>query len=249
MKATRCFTLTLLTFVILAFVPNSFAQEDSSELVVQVIYFHPNDREPQADIETVLDTLMKDVQQFYADEMERHGFGRKTFVSPPNTIRLQFEIFGSELHQAQLLTNSFSWRGTRYFDPTTLLDCKLLNANSPGVEIVPPGQPESGPFQYLTRVEFVTTELLPATEYVTLRVIGNNHQHISFGSRRFPIDVTSLLPRSEPVLIPDKNLAALIRKNLGLPSKRPITKLDMLGFGTIRLAMQVRSENSQILDI
>lgn len=412
MKATRCFTLTLLTFVILAFVPNSFAQEDSSELVVQVIYFHPNDREPQADIETVLDTLMKDVQQFYADEMERHGFGSKTFrleidendqlivhrvkgrfgnmhyynapnrtaeaekelsgpfddlknniritwldlfdpfisntqvsgsagvdlaaplfrgfvrtgatnfetrsgafysdawttiahelghafglphdfrddryvmsygdhaltdqlsycaaewldahpyfnttqpfaefdalskdlsephinlvsvsfVSPPNTIRLQFEIFGLELHQAQLLTNSFSRRGTRYFDPTTLLDCKLLNANSPGVEIVPPGQPESGPFQYLTRVEFVTTELLPATEYVTLRVIGNNHQHISFGSRRFPIDVTSLLPRSEPVLIPDKNLAALIRKNLGLPSKRPITKLDMLGLGEL----------------
>ena len=79
MKARRCFTLILLTFVILTFQPNSFAQDDSPELVVQVIYFHPNDREPQADIDTVLDTLMKDVQQFYADEMERHGFGRKTF--------------------------------------------------------------------------------------------------------------------------------------------------------------------------
>ena len=87
MKATRYFTLTLLTFVILAFVSNSFAQDDSPELVVQVIYFHPNDREPHADIDTVLDTLMKDVQQFYADEMERHGFGRKTF-------RLEIDRYG-----------------------------------------------------------------------------------------------------------------------------------------------------------
>ena len=410
MKARRCFTLILLTFVILAFQPNSFAQDDSPELVVQVIYFHPNDREPQADIETVLDTLMKDVQQFYADEMERHGFGRKTFrleidendqlivhrvkgrfgnmhyynapnrtaeaekelsgpfdslknniritwldlfdpfisltqvrgsagvnlaaplfggfvrtgatnfetrpgsfysdarltlahelghafgllhdfrndqyimsygdpafrdqlsycaaewldahpyfnttqpfavfdalskdlrepyielvssslVSPPNTIRLQFEIFGGELHQAQLLTNSFS-RGTGGWE--TLLDCKSLNANSTGVEIVPEGQHDYDFYPWpITRVEFVTTELLPATEYVTLRVIGNNHQYISFGSQRFPIDVTSLLPRSEPVLIPDKNLAALIRKNLGLPPRSPITKLDMLGLGRL----------------
>ena len=112
----------------------------------------------------------------------------------------------------------------------TVLDCKSLNANSPGVEIVPSGHHDYHHYPWaITRVEFVTTELLPVTKYVTLHVIGNNHQSFSFGSRRFPIDVTFLLPRSEPVLIPDTNLAALIRKSLGLPARRPITKLDMLG--------------------
>ena len=60
-------------------VPNSFAQETSPESVVRVIYFLPKDRPPQPDMDTKLDILIKDVQQFYADEMERHGFGRKTF--------------------------------------------------------------------------------------------------------------------------------------------------------------------------
>ena len=46
---------------------------------VRVILFHPSDHQARSDIDTVLDSLVKQVQQFYADEMERHGFGRKTF--------------------------------------------------------------------------------------------------------------------------------------------------------------------------
>ena len=79
MKTTLSFTLALITFVTLAFVPNSFAQDDSPEYVVRVIYLIPNDQEPDPDIDSKLDTLMKDAQQFYADQMESHGFGRKTF--------------------------------------------------------------------------------------------------------------------------------------------------------------------------
>ncbi len=79
MKTTLCLTLTLFIFVTLAFVPNSFAQDASPEYVVRAIYFVPNDREPDPDIDTKLDTLMKESQQFYADLMEFHGFGRKTF--------------------------------------------------------------------------------------------------------------------------------------------------------------------------
>ena len=67
--------LILLTFATLAFVPNSFAQE----YIVRVIYFHPNDIEPQEDSVNTLKTMVKDIQTFYADEMERHGYGRKTF--------------------------------------------------------------------------------------------------------------------------------------------------------------------------
>ncbi len=47
---------------------------------VRLIYFLPSDRSPQQDIDTKLDTLIKDAQQFYADEMERYGFGGKTFA-------------------------------------------------------------------------------------------------------------------------------------------------------------------------
>ena len=79
MKTILCLTLTLLTFVSLAFVSNSFAQDASPKYVVRVTYFYPSDREPSEALETKLDAMVKDIQQSYADEMERHGFGRKTF--------------------------------------------------------------------------------------------------------------------------------------------------------------------------
>ena len=66
-------------FGMLTLVPNSFAQDSLPEYVVRQIYFHPRDRPPSQDMGAKLDMLVKDVQQFYADEMERHGFGRKTF--------------------------------------------------------------------------------------------------------------------------------------------------------------------------
>ena len=79
MKTILYFTLTLITLLTLTFVPNSFAQEDSPEYVVRLIYFLPSDREPQPDIDTDIDSMIKEVQQFYADQMEAHKFGRKTF--------------------------------------------------------------------------------------------------------------------------------------------------------------------------
>ena len=370
MKTPRCSIITLLTFMTLACATHSFAQNTAPEYVVRQIYFHPRDRQPSQEMDATLDKLVKEVQKFYADEMERHGFGRKTFrletdasgknvrhnvkgkfptidyqtnkidkaheeiweyfdppghvvylifidgednllastqvggngsghpfggyanimlldfhlaseplylrafstiahelghafglphdfrddryimsygdhalqdrlsycaaewldvhryfnttqssvdllptierlppalVSPPTTIRLRFEITHSaRLHQAQLLTNPLSNFGK-------MIDCKSLNANS-------------------TTVEFVTNELAPTREYVFLRVID---VHGNFTGRRFPINMTALLPDSEPVLIPDANLAALIKKTLGLRSTSPITKLDMLGLGKL----------------
>ena len=47
---------------------------------VRIIYFLANDRAPEQDIDAKLNTLIKRIQKFYADEMERHGFGRKTFA-------------------------------------------------------------------------------------------------------------------------------------------------------------------------
>ena len=51
---------------------------------VRLIYFLPSDRSPQQDIDTKLNTLIRDVQQFYAEQMESHGFGRKTFTFETN---------------------------------------------------------------------------------------------------------------------------------------------------------------------
>ncbi len=94
MKTTLYFTFTLLTFVMLTFVPTGFAQDDvtvveevpqqdfmvnTSDYVVRLIYLLPNDREAQPDIDTTLDASLKRTQKFYADEMARHGFGRKAF--------------------------------------------------------------------------------------------------------------------------------------------------------------------------
>ena len=77
MKTTLYFIL--LAFAMLTFVPNSLAQADSTEYVVRTIYFLPKDRQSQPDIDTQLDTLMKEAQQFYVDVMECYGFDRKTF--------------------------------------------------------------------------------------------------------------------------------------------------------------------------
>lgn len=52
---------------------------DQKEPMVRLIYFFPRDRQPQPDINAKIDGLIKDTQKLYADEMERHGFGRKTF--------------------------------------------------------------------------------------------------------------------------------------------------------------------------
>ena len=48
--------------------------------MVQLIYFLPKDRRAQQGIDTQLDTLIKDTQQFYAEQMQLSGFERKTFT-------------------------------------------------------------------------------------------------------------------------------------------------------------------------
>ena len=76
MKTIVCLLLILVCS--LAVFPHaSFAQ--NSRPMVRLIYFLPNDRAPDPDIDAKMDGLIKDVQQFYANQLARHGFGRKTF--------------------------------------------------------------------------------------------------------------------------------------------------------------------------
>ena len=48
--------------------------------IVRIVYFLPRGRNAQRDIWHKLDTLIRDVQDFYADQIARNGFGRKTFT-------------------------------------------------------------------------------------------------------------------------------------------------------------------------
>ena len=77
MKTTLFSLLIVVVSIVFLFTDSSFAQD--SPHMVRLVYFLPNDRTAQEDIDTKLDMMIKDVQQFYADQMEAHGFGRKTF--------------------------------------------------------------------------------------------------------------------------------------------------------------------------
>lgn len=79
MRTKLYFVITLLAFLALTALPNSFAQEILNQQSVRLIYFLPNDRPARPEQVAALRQLIKNVQAFYADEMERHGFGRKTF--------------------------------------------------------------------------------------------------------------------------------------------------------------------------
>ena len=48
-------------------------------LTVRLIYFVPSDREARDDIDEKLDSMIRSVQESYAEQMENHGFGRQTF--------------------------------------------------------------------------------------------------------------------------------------------------------------------------
>ena len=57
----------------------SYLQTLQRREMVRLIYFLPINRTAQQDIDAKLDTLIRDVQRFYAEQMDTHGFGRKTF--------------------------------------------------------------------------------------------------------------------------------------------------------------------------
>ena len=74
----KLFSIGLLCLIAVFMIAN-YALAQNTRPIVRLIYFLPKDRAPQPDIDVEMETLIKDVQQFFANEMERHGYGRKTF--------------------------------------------------------------------------------------------------------------------------------------------------------------------------
>ena len=60
-------------------------KQETTQNIVVPIYFLPTNRLPQADIPEKIDTILRDLQTFFADEIQRHGFGRKTFDFEKNS--------------------------------------------------------------------------------------------------------------------------------------------------------------------
>ena len=114
-------------------------------------------------------------------------------ASSPNAIRFRFKVDDSDgLHQAQLHTETLS--GTAK-GSSELIDYKRLNGNSDST------------------VEFVTTYLGPENKSVSVQVIDKRGN--MSGSERYSIDVASILSPYEVISIPDANLAAAIREEIG----------------------------------
>ena len=113
MRTKLYFVITLFAFVTLFALPNSFAQEALSQPSVRLVYFLPNDRPARPDRVTALRQLIKDAQEFYADEMQRHGFGRKTFRVETDRggdpIVHRFNGRFNERHYYQRLTDFKVW--------------------------------------------------------------------------------------------------------------------------------------------
>ncbi len=80
MRITKiCSILTALMIFTWIVSSNSFAQGTLAQPSVRLVYFLPSDRPARPDRIEALRQLIKDTQEFYADEMQRHGYGRQTF--------------------------------------------------------------------------------------------------------------------------------------------------------------------------
>ncbi len=74
------FRLFITIIMFSTFLFPSFAQEEASdEYIVKIVYFLPNDRTTREDIDEKIEKMITRVQNFYADQLENYGHGRKTF--------------------------------------------------------------------------------------------------------------------------------------------------------------------------
>ncbi len=77
LKKTLFFLLIVMCSI--AMFPYTALAQEATRPIVRLIYFRASDTAPRPNVDAEIDALIKKTQLFFADEMERHGFGRKTF--------------------------------------------------------------------------------------------------------------------------------------------------------------------------
>lgn len=60
-------------------------KQETPENIIVPIYFLPTNRLPQTDMAEKIDRVLRDLQTFFADEIQRHAFERKTFDFEKNS--------------------------------------------------------------------------------------------------------------------------------------------------------------------
>ena len=60
-------------------------KQETTQNIVVPIYFLPTNRLPQTDMPEKIDRILRDLQTFFADEIQRHAFERKTFDFEKNS--------------------------------------------------------------------------------------------------------------------------------------------------------------------
>lgn len=68
-----------LTFIAMLLLAILFVNTSFAEFIVKTIYFQPAGAPALADVQEKISKLSIDSQQLYASEMDRHGFGEKTY--------------------------------------------------------------------------------------------------------------------------------------------------------------------------
>ena len=84
MKSLRLWVFALLLASTLLIAIEGYSDSNRPSVntngMVRLVYFLPSDRPARPDRMAALRQLIKEAQQFYADEMHRHGYGGKTFT-------------------------------------------------------------------------------------------------------------------------------------------------------------------------
>ena len=129
--------------------------------------------------------------------------GPPSLAAVPNAIRLRFRVVdGDGIHQVRLHTPEWNPYVAGEF-----IACQQVNRTN-------------------TIVEFVTTELSPRSESVHLWTIDTQG---NFGwSESYPINLTNVLPRATVVSIPDRQLAAAVREQIGNITTRSLLNLRVV---------------------
>ena len=152
-------------------------------------------------------------------------------AAPPNAIRFRFKVTDPEgIHQARLHTITATGLAVGFPE---VVACKELN-----------GKPN-------TTIELITTHLTAKHSSVSLQVIDVNGNYTH--SQRFSVNIASLLPRSKVVSIPDANLAAAVRQEIGssttTQSLLNLTRLDARNRGIRNLRGLEHAHNLQYLNL
>ena len=129
--------LLLVLIVLFGFSPLCFAQDSRS--MVRLIYFLPRDRQPQSQINTKMDRMIKSVQQYYANVMEAHGFGKKTFrIETDATGKAVVHHVTGQFDDAYYHNNSWEkvWREiSRQFNTSRNIYLAIFDTNSKSLGI------------------------------------------------------------------------------------------------------------------